>query len=97
MDEKDIVPRIGTFFIVIGLGAILLFVISDIAKTVYFDYLFLGLLLFGLGIFLRRNAEKPPPSGRFAGWRKMRSKEKKERVRKLHLIKGHHEQINFSL
>ena len=79
MDEKNIVPRIGTFFVVIGLGFVLLFVISDIAKTVYFDYLFLGLLLSGLGIYLRRNVEKPPPSGRFTGWRKMRSKEKKEK------------------
>ena len=79
MDEKNIVPRIGTFFVVIGLGFVLLFVISDIAKTVYFDYLFLGLLLSGLGIYLRRNAEKPPPSGRFTGWRKMRRKEKKEK------------------
>ncbi|MCP4142203.1 MAG: hypothetical protein GY755_18315 [Chloroflexi bacterium] len=79
MDEKNIVPRIGTFFLVLGLGAILLFVISDIAKTVYFDYLFLGLLLSGFGIYLRRNTEKPPPSGRFAGWKKMRSKEKKEK------------------
>ncbi len=82
MDEKNIVPRIGTFFLVIGLGFVLLFIISDIAKTVYFDYLFIGLLLSGIGIYLRRNAEKPPPSGRFAGWRKMRSKEKKEEKKK---------------
>ena len=82
MDEKNIVPRIGTFFLVIGLGFILLFIISDIAQTVYFNYLFLGLLLSGFGIYLRRNAEKPPPSGRFEAWRKMRSKEKKEKKKK---------------
>ncbi len=82
MDNKDIIPRIGTFFLVIGVGFILLFIISDLAKTVYFDYFFIGLFFAGLGIFLRRKAEPLPPSGRFASWRKMRSKEKKDKNQK---------------
>ena len=76
MDQKDIIPRIGTFFIVIGIGAILLFVISDIAETVYFDYFFLGLFFTGFCIYLRRDAEKPPTSGRFSYLKKMRNKDK---------------------
>ncbi|MBT3336682.1 MAG: hypothetical protein HN855_16600 [Anaerolineae bacterium] len=79
MDEKNIIPRIGTFFLVVGVGFIILFVVSDLAQTVYFDYLFIGLLFAGFGIFLRRKADPPPPSGRFATWRKMRKKEKKNK------------------
>jgi len=79
MDRKDIIPRIGTFFIIIGIGTVLLFVISDIAETVYFDYLFLGLLFTGIGIYLRRDAEKPAASGRFSFMKKMRDKSKEKK------------------
>ena len=78
MDEENIVPRVGTFFIVIGLGSILLFIISDIANTIGFNYLFIGLFFVGLGLFFRRNTEKPSSSGRFAAWKKMRDKDKKK-------------------
>ena len=78
MDEKDIGLRIGTFFIVMGAGSVLIFVISDMAETVYFDYLFLGLLLVGFGLYLRRGAEKPPSSGRFEWWKNRKNKDKKE-------------------
>ena len=81
MDENGIVPRMGTFFIVLGVAAIVLFIISDIAETVAFDYLFGGLLMAGLGAYLRRNVEKPPPSGRFEWWKKMRD-ERKEKKKK---------------
>ena len=75
MDNKDIIPRIGTFFIILGIGAILLFVISDIAQAIKFSYLFSGLLLFGIGLVFRRNVEKPPSSERFQWWNKIRKKD----------------------
>ncbi len=78
MDNQNLTPRIGTFFIIIGLGSVILFVISDIANTVDFDYLFIGLLSIGIGFFFRRDAEKPSASGRFATWKKMLKKDKKE-------------------
>ncbi len=79
MDQKDIIPRIGTFFLILGIGYIVLFVISDIANALGFKYLFIGLLLGGIGFYFRRNLEKPSSSGRFEAWNKMRSKEKKEK------------------
>ena len=79
MDQKDIIPRIGTFFVVIGIGTVLLFIISDIAEKVYFDFLFIGLFFTGIGFFLRRNAEKPPESGRFSYFKKMREKGKEKK------------------
>jgi len=79
MERKDIIPRIGTFFLILGIGYIVFFVISDIADAIGFKYLFTGLLLSGIGFYFRRNTEKPPSSGRFAAWKKMRAKEKKEK------------------
>ncbi|OQX64168.1 MAG: hypothetical protein B5M51_04200 [Anaerolinea sp. 4484_236] len=79
MEQKDIIPRIGTFFIVIGIGFTILFVISDIANAISFNYFFTGLLLGGIGLYFRRNTEKPPSSGRFEAWKKILSKEKKEK------------------
>jgi hypothetical protein len=79
MDNKEIIPRIGTFFLVMGIGFILLFVASDLAETVYFDLFFIGLFLTGFGIFLRRKADPPPSSGRFETWRKLRSRENRKK------------------
>ena len=78
MDNEDpIEVRMGTFFVVMGGGAFLLFVLSDVADRVEFDYFFLSLVLIGIGYYFRRKKAPPPPSGRFTGfkdfWQKMRS------------------------
>ena len=78
MDDEDILARVGTFFIVMASGFIVLFVASDLAETVYYDLFFIGVLLGGLGFYLRRKAPSPPPSGRFESWKKMRSGKLKE-------------------
>ncbi len=78
MDNDDpIEVRMGTFFVVIGGGVFLLFVLSDVADKVDFDYFFVALVLFAIGYYFRRTKAPPPPSGRFAWfkgfWGKMRS------------------------
>ena len=43
MDSDDsTVVRMGTFFLVMGGGVFVLFVISDLAEEVDFDYLFIS-------------------------------------------------------
>ncbi len=79
MDNEDIIPRIGTFFLILGIGSTLLFVISDTANAIKFNYLFIGLFFSGIGISLRRKAEKTPPSGRFGWWKSLKDKDKKEK------------------
>ncbi len=78
MDNDDpIEVRMGTFFVVMGGGAFLLFVLSDVADRVEFDYFFLSLVLMGIGYYFRRKKAPPPPSGRFTWfkgfWQNMRA------------------------
>ena len=41
MDDEPLIYRVGMFFYVIGGGSFVLFVTSDIADQVDFDYLFM--------------------------------------------------------
>lgn len=77
MDNDDpIEVRMGTFFVVMGMGVFLLFVMSDMADKVDFDYFFGAMILLAIGYYLRRSKAPPPPSGRFSGfrnyWKKLR-------------------------
>ncbi len=69
--------RIGTFFIILGLGVFILFVASDYANQTNFDYLFWAVLSVTVGILLRRRKPPPPPSGRFSSLRRMRERPRK--------------------
>ncbi|MBL8088909.1 MAG: hypothetical protein JNJ43_01175 [Anaerolineales bacterium] len=71
-NDDPFVVRVGTFFFVIGMGAFLLFVVSDLAEQVDFDFLFIAVLLIGIGWYMRRKKAKPPPAGRFAWIKNMR-------------------------
>lgn len=68
MDEYEdpFEVRVGTFFFVLGMGSFLLFVTSDIAEKVDFDFLFVAVLLIGIGWYMRRGKSKPPPANRFS-------------------------------
>jgi hypothetical protein len=70
-NDDPLIVRIGTFFVVIGSGVLLLFVMSDIAGKTQFDYLFISMLLIGFGWMLRRKKAPPPPAGRFSGIKKI--------------------------
>lgn len=70
-NDDPFIVRVGTFFLVIGLGAFVLFVISDIVEKVDFDFLFVAVLLIGIGWYMRRGKSKPPPATRFS-WIKRR-------------------------
>jgi hypothetical protein len=60
MENSDPVEfRIGIFFYLISAVALVLFIASDFAEKAEFDYLFVSLVLFGIGWFFRRKI--PPP------------------------------------
>jgi flagellar biosynthesis component FlhA len=73
MEDEPFGVRIGTFFVVLGIGSFILFVTSDLAGKPDFDFLFVAMLLVGIGWLFRRKKAPPPSSGRFESLRKMRS------------------------
>ena len=81
-EEKEFVPRIGTFLILMGIFFFILFIASEFADKPDFDWMFLGLLLVGIGFVFRRRAAPPPPSGRFGGIRGFQERAKKRREEK---------------
>jgi hypothetical protein len=79
MDEEgpDIPGRAGNFFIVLGLGLIFLFIISDMYNFFSLGYFFGAALTLALGVFLKLvRRREPKPSERFHGIRKMMAKGK---------------------
>ena len=69
---KEFIIRIGTFFVVMGVGIFILFIASDSAGKTNFDYLFWSVMLTVVGLMLRRRKPPPPPSGRFSYVRRLR-------------------------
>lgn len=77
--ESDLVPRVGTFMLLLGIFSLIFFVASDFARQPDFDWLFVGMVLMGFGFVLRRRAPPLPPTGRFGMFRKMREDAKKRK------------------
>ncbi|GJQ36090.1 MAG: hypothetical protein JETCAE01_21000 [Anaerolineaceae bacterium] len=65
-NDDPIEVRVGTFFVVMGMGIFLLFVVSDVADMVEFDYFFVSVVLLAIGYYFRRKKAPPPPANRFA-------------------------------
>ena len=82
-DPKEIVYRIGTFFLLVGIGLIAFFILSEAAQTVSFDYLCWGLIMLIVGLIFRGQYKKSvTPSGRFSLVRRLMPKAKKEAEKK---------------
>jgi hypothetical protein len=79
MEDESLGVRVGTFFLVLGIGAFILFVASDLADKPDFDYLFIAILLIGIGWMFRSKKPPPPSAGRFSIFRKMREDAKRRK------------------
>jgi len=78
-ERKEVIYRIGTFLLLVGVGLLIFFFISEAAKQVTFNYLCWGLILIVIGFVLRSQLKRSVnPSGRFSLVRKMMPKAKKE-------------------
>jgi hypothetical protein len=70
---RHLLARIGVFFLIVGAFLFILFVTSDLAERVDFDYLFLSMLSGGTGwLIYNRNRARPSAAGRFSFLRKAR-------------------------
>lgn len=75
----SVLGRMGCFLMLVGGALILLYLLSDQASKPQLNLLFLGALIFLVGIPLWRKGQPPPrDTGRFRTLRKMRGKDKKE-------------------
>ncbi|MCE9646457.1 MAG: hypothetical protein K8S20_10710 [Chloroflexi bacterium] len=79
-NHDDLIIRVGTFFYVLGGGAFVLFMISDLADQADFDYFFVAVVLLAIGWVFRRRKPPPPPAGRFEYLRKMREEARARRA-----------------
>jgi hypothetical protein len=82
-DRREIVHRIGTFFLLVGIGLVVFFVLSEAARQVTFDFLCWGIVLLVLGFIFRGQYKRSvTPSGRFSLVRRLMPKSKKEAGKK---------------
>jgi hypothetical protein len=82
-DRKELIARIGTFFLLIGIGLLVFFFLSEAAKKVTFDYFCWGLVLIIIGLVFRGRFKKViPASGRFSIVKKLMPKSPKDQGKK---------------
>jgi hypothetical protein len=82
-DPKGILARIGTFFLLVGIGLFFFFLLSEAAGQVTFAYFCGSLFLFILGFIFRSRARRPvKPSERFSIVRKLMPKSKQNQGKK---------------
>ncbi|HET9912152.1 MAG TPA: hypothetical protein VFQ13_09705 [Anaerolineales bacterium] len=78
-DRKELVARIGTFFLLIGIGLLVFFFLSEVAKQTTFEYFCWGLILVILGFVFRGQFKKATPaSGRFSIVKRLMPKPKQQ-------------------
>lgn len=72
-NRKEILYRIGTFFLLIGLGLLVFFLMSEAESQPTFSYFCWGMILLTLGFMFRAQYRKAvPPSGRFSIFKRFR-------------------------
>ena len=78
-NRKEIVHRIGTFFIIVGIGLLVVFLLSEAARQVAFEYFCWSVLLLVIGFVFRGQFKRSvAPSGRFSLVKRFMPKSKKE-------------------
>lgn len=67
-DPKEFIYRVGTFFLLVGIGMMIFFVMSDSANQAQLGYFCWGTVLLTIAFIFRAQYKKPagPPSGRFS-------------------------------
>jgi hypothetical protein len=78
-NRKEVLHRIGTFFIIVGLGLLAFFLLSEAARQIAFEYFCWSVILLVIGFVFRGQFKRSvTPSGRFSLVRRLMPKSKKE-------------------
>lgn len=82
-DRKELISRIGTFFLLVGLMILVLFIASDVGAETQFLYFFIAVMMLLTGWYFKRStAPAPKPGSRFEGLRKLRQKQKDAKAKR---------------
>ncbi|MEP7136864.1 MAG: hypothetical protein ABI904_18210 [Chloroflexota bacterium] len=80
-DRSEFVGRVGTFLVLVGIGLMVFFILSEAAKVPMLSYFCWGTVLLSFGFIFRGKLKKPggPPHGRFSILKRFKSKPKEEK------------------
>jgi Na+-transporting methylmalonyl-CoA/oxaloacetate decarboxylase gamma subunit len=73
-ENSQLIGRIATFFLLLGIMLMIIFIGSVLAKQTAFLFFLLSASASFVSYLLYRRAPKPPPSDRFSGLRKARER-----------------------
>ena len=66
-NRKEFIYRVGTFFLLVGVGLLVIFMLSEAAEQTQFNYFCGSMVLLILGFLFRAQYRKPAvSSGRFS-------------------------------
>jgi hypothetical protein len=79
----ELIYRVGTFFLLVGVGLVLLFIFSDVVRETAFNYLCWGAILLTVGFLFRAQYKRAiPSSGRFSLLRRFKRNPKEDKGKK---------------
>ena len=82
-DYRDLIYRVGTFFLLVGIGLVVLFLLSEAAQQVTFGYFCLGTIFLVIGFMFRAQYKRSvQPSGRFRLLKMLTPKSKEDKGKK---------------
>ena len=75
--ENNLIPRIGTFFLVVSVGLLVIFIGSAFSRDLHLEYFLFSVVTFFIGTILRRGASRPQ-SGRFGSINMLRNRNRRQ-------------------
>jgi len=74
-DRKEFIARVGTFFVLVGIGLMVFFILSESAQVPTLSYFCWGTILLTSGFIFRGQFKRPagPPHGRFSIFGKIKN------------------------
>jgi len=79
--RPEFVARVGTFCVLVGIGLMIFFMLSDAANKPSISYFCWGTILLSMGLIFQSRFKRPPgpPSGRFSVLQRLKRKPKEEK------------------
>lgn len=79
----ELIYRVGTFFLIVGAGLVILFILSEAAQQTAIGYFCWGTILLVIGFAFRAQYKRTiPQSGRFSIFKKLKPKPKEAKDKK---------------